>query len=360
MDATDAWLILNGSHLSPARQHRLLDVFGDAPAVLAAGEPEVLALEGFTRQHVGMLRRAERELDLPDSRQQMMALGVSLLPVTAPDYPDCLKQIPDAPPLLFVQGELTRRDEMAVAIVGTRKCSPYGAKVARRLAADLARRGFTIVSGLAMGIDAEAHQGALEAGGRTIAVMASGSDITYPASHRELRAEVAAHGAVLTEYGLGTQPMRELFPSRNRIIAGLTLGTLVVEAPLKSGALITARLAAEYGREVLAVPGSIDSPVSHGCHDLIKNGARLAEVAEDVVEGLGIMLEAAPAERPRPDIQVSDDEQAVLEALSFQPRHVDEVIAEAELPTARINSALMLLEMKGLVRRFPGNTYVRL
>jgi DNA processing protein len=360
MDATDAWLVLNASYLSPGRQRRLLEAFGDAAAVLSAGEPELLAVEGLTRQHVGMLRRAERELDLPDLRQQMMFHGISLLPLTAPDYPRSLREIPDPPPLLFVQGGLTSRDEMAVAIVGTRKCSPYGAKAARRLATDLARRGFTIVSGMATGIDAEAHRGALEAGGRTIAIMASGPDITYPSGHKELRAEIAGSGAVLTEYAFGTQPMRELFPSRNRIIAGLTLGTLVVEAPLKSGALITAGLAGEYGREVLAVPGSIDSPVSHGCHDLIKNGARLVEVAEDVVEGLGIMLEAAPIERPRADIQVSGDEQAVLEALSFQPRHVDEVIAEAQLPTARINSALMLLEMKGLVRRFPGNTYVRL
>jgi len=360
MDAADAWLMLNGSHLSPARQRRLLDAFGDAAGVLTAAEADLLGVEGFTRQHVGMLRRAERELDLPALRRQMMTHEVSLLPCTAPDYPRALRETADPPPLLFVQGELTSRDEMAVAIVGTRKCSPYGAQVARRLASDLARRGFTIVSGMAAGIDAEAHRGAVEAGGRTVAVMASGPDITYPSSHKELRADIAAHGAVLTEYGFGTQPLRELFPSRNRIIAGLTLGTLVVEAPLKSGALITAHLAAEYGREVLAVPGSIDSPVSHGCHDLIKNGARLVEVAEDVVEGLGIMLEAAPVGRPRADIPVSTDEQAVLEALSFQPRHVDEVIAEAELPTSRINSALMLLEMKGLVRRFPGNTYVRL
>ena len=360
MDATDAWLILNGSHLSPGRVHRLLEVYGDAEAVLAAGEADLLAMEGFTRQHLGMLRRAERELDLPALRQQMMGCGVSLLPVSDPAYPPLLRETPDAPPLLFVQGALNRRDEMAVAIVGTRKCSPYGAQVARRLATDLARRGFTIVSGMASGVDAEAHRGAIEAGGRTVAVMASGPDITYPSSHKELREQIVAQGAVLTEHGFGTQPMRELFPSRNRIIAGLTLGTLVVEAPLKSGALITARVAAEYGREVLAVPGSIDSPLSHGCHDLIKNGARLVEVAEDVVEGLGIMLEAAPAERPRTEVQVSGDEQTVLDALSFQPRHVDEVIAETELPTARINSALMLLEMKGLVRRFPGNTYVRL
>jgi DNA processing protein len=360
MDATDAWLVVNASHLSPARQRRLLEACGDVTGVLAATEADLLALEGFTRQHVGMLRRAERELDLPATRQQMMTHAISLLPLTDAAYPGLLRETPDPPPLLFVQGELVRRDEMAVAVVGTRKCSPYGAQVARRMATDLARRGFTIVSGLASGVDAEAHRGALEAGGRTIAVMASGPDITYPSGHVELRREIAAHGAVLTEYGFGTQPLRELFPSRNRIIAGLTLGTLVVEAPLKSGALITARLAGEYGREVLAVPGSIDSPLSHGCHDLIKSGARLVEVAEDVVEGLGIMLEAAPAERPRAEVQVSGDEQAVLDALSFQPRHVDEIIAATQLPTARINSSLMLLEMKGLVRRFPGNTYVRL
>lgn len=360
MDATDAWLILNGSHLSPMRQRRLLEVYGGPEAILAAPEADLLAVEGITRQHTGMIRRAERELDLPATRQQMMTCGVSLLPITDADYPHLLKETPDAPPLLFVQGGFIARDEMSVAIVGTRKCSPYGAHVARRLATDLARRGFTIVSGLASGIDAEAHRGALEGGGRTVAVMASGADITYPSSHKALRADVAGQGAVITEYALGTQPLRELFPSRNRIIAGLSLGTLVVEAPLKSGALITANVAAEYGREVLAIPGSIDSPVSHGCHDLIKNGARLVEVAEDVVEGLGIMLAAAPIERPRTDIQVSGDEQAVLAALSFQPRHVDEVTAEAQLPMARINAALMLLEMKGLVRRFPGNTYVRL
>jgi DNA processing protein len=360
MDLTDAWLVLNASGISPGRQRKLLEALGDAGGILGAVEPDLLAVQGITRKHLEMLRRAERELDLADLRQQMMYGNITLLPLSSPDYPRLLRETPDAPVLLFVQGELIRRDEQAVAIVGTRKCSPYGAKAARRLAGDLARRGFTIVSGMALGIDAEAHEGAIEAGGRTIAVMASGPDITYPSSHKDLRGSIAAHGAVVTEYAFGTQPLRELFPSRNRIIAGLSLGTLVVEAPLKSGALITATLAGEYGRDVLAVPGSIDSPVSHGCHDLIKNGARLVEVAEDAIEGLGIMLEAAPAQRPRPDVQVSGDEQAVLEALSFQPRHVDEVIAEAGLPTARINSGLMLLEMKGLVRRFPGNTYVRL
>lgn len=360
MDSTDAWLILNGSGLTPLRQRALLNGLGDAEAVIGATEATLAAVEGITAVHVRRLRRAEQELDLPDLRQRMVYYGVSLLPMTSPEYPPLLLETPDPPPLLFVHGELTRRDEMSVAIVGTRKCTPYGMLVARKLARELSKRGFTIVSGLALGVDAEAHEGALEAGGRTIGVMASGSDITYPPSHKDLRQRMAQSGAAITEYAFGTEPLRERFPSRNRIIAGLSLGTVVIEAPLRSGALITANLAAEYGREVMAVPGSIESACSHGCHDLIKNGARLVEIAEDVVEGLGIMLDAVPAERPRTPVQVSVDEQAVLDALSFQPRHVDEVATQAQLPVARINSALMLLEMKSLVRRFPGSTYVRL
>lgn len=360
MDATDAWLTLNASGLSPRRQRQLLEACGDAPNVLGASDAELVQVEGITTVHLRRLRRAEQELDLPAVRRQLTDYGISLLPLTSPDYPPLLRETSDPPPLLFVHGELTRRDELAVALVGTRKGTPYGSLVARKLARELARRGFTIVSGLALGIDAEAHEGALEAEGRTLAVMASGPDLTYPSVHKPLRERISQAGAVLTEYALGTPPLRERFPSRNRIIAGLSLGTIVIEAPLRSGALITAHLAAEYGREVMAVPGSIESACSHGCHDLLKNGARLIEVAEDVIEGLGILLEAVPAERPKAPVAVSPDEQAVLDALSFQPRHVDEVAVQTQLPVARINSALMLLEMKTLVRRFPGSTYVRL
>jgi DNA processing protein len=360
MDHTDAWLVLNASGLSPARQRRLLDNYGDAPEILGATDSDLLEVKGITAAHLRALRRTERELDLADVRQQMVYYGISLLPLSSPDYPPLLRETPDPPPLLFVHGQLTRRDEMAVAVVGTRKCTPYGTLVARKLSRELAQRGFTIVSGLALGVDAEAHEGALEAGGRTIGVMASGPNITYPSSHKDLRERISHSGAAITEYAFGTEPLRERFPSRNRIIAGLSLGTLVVEAPARSGALITANLAGEYGREVLAIPGSIESPVSHGCHELIKNGARLVEVVEDVIEGLGIMLEAVPAERPAQQAAVSEDEQAVLDALTFQPRHADEVAAQTGMPMGRINSALMLLEMKGLLRRFAGNTYVRL
>jgi DNA processing protein len=360
MDRTDAWLILSASGLSGARQRALLEVWPDPLEILGASAADLKQVEGITALHVEKLHTAARELDVADWRQQLLYLGVNLLPITEAAYPGLLRETPDPPPLLYVQGELTRRDEMSVAVVGTRQCTPYGRTVARRLARDLARRGFTIISGLAEGIDAEAHEGALEAEGRTVGVMASGPDITYPTSHKKLRAQMAGSGAVITEYALGMQPLRERFPCRNRIIAGLSLGTLVVEAPTRSGALITARLAAEYGREVLAVPGSVDSPTSHGCHELLKEGCRLVEVAEDVVEGLGILLQAVPTERPKQPAQVSGDEQAVLEALNHQPQHVDEVAAASGLAVGQLNATLMMLEMKGLVRRFPGNTYVRL
>jgi DNA processing protein len=215
---------------------------------------------------------------------------------------------------------------------------------------------------MADGIDGEAHVGALEAGGRTVAIMASGPDITYPRSHRELRQRIAVQGAVVTEYALGTEPLRQRFPARNRIISGMSLGVVVVEAPIASGAMITARHAAEQGRDVFAVPGSVDSPTSHGCHALIKDGVRLVETAEDIVEGLNIMLEAVPtrSSTTRELPTLSSDEAAVLGVLSFEPKIVDQIAESAKSPVAAVNAVLMMLEMKGLVRRFPGNAYVKI
>jgi DNA processing protein len=244
--------------------------------------------------------------------------------------------------------------------VGTRKASPYGLKTARRLASDLARRGFTIVSGLALGIDAEAHEGALEAGGRTIAVMATGADITYPQQHHELRRQVAEAGAVVCEMPFGSGALRHAFPVRNRIISGLSLGVVVVEAPRESGALITADHALAQGRPVFAVPSSIDSPLAGGCHQLIKEGAQLVEVAEDVVEGLGILLQSVPTRDKRPTVELSRDEQVVYDVLGTQPLRVDQIVEAAQMETAVVSATLMLLEVKGLARRFAGGTYLRL
>lgn len=356
----DAFLILNASGLTPLRQLALLDAFGTAEAVVGALDADISGVEGLDARHVAAIRRAQRDTDLPALWARLEQLEVRPVPITAQEYPPLLRDTRDATPLLFVQGSFAKRDDLAVAIVGTRKCTPYGVTMARQLAEDLSRRGFTIISGMALGIDGEAHRGALAAGGRTIAVMASGPDITYPPDHKGLRKEIAASGAVVTEYAPGTQPLSTRFPARNRLVSGMALGVIVVEAPARSGALITAQLAGEQGREVFAVPGDVTRPTSQGCHALLKDGAHLTEFATDVVEGLGILIQAVPERLPVNTDDLPADEKAVVDALTFQPRHVDEVVSQTKIPAAKVSACLMLLEMKGIVRRMPGSTYVRL
>ncbi len=357
---TNAWLLLNASGLPTIRQLQLLAAFETAEAILGATDQQLAEVQGITQAHIKKLRTAQQQIDLTKLHQKCADHQLNILTITDEGYPALLKEIDDPPPVLFVQGSFTKADELAVAVVGTRKCTPYGRTVARELATNLAQRGFTIVSGLAPGIDGEAHTAALETGGRTIAVLACGADITYPRQHRQLREQIAHSGAVITECPFGTTPLRERFPVRNRLISGLSLGTVVVEAPSKSGALITARLAAEQGREVFAVPGDIHSPNSRGCHGLIKDGAQLVEVPEDVVDGLGIMLRAVPAREQRREVELHGDEEIVYQALSHQPQHADAIAESCEISPGRVTSALMLLEVKGLARRFAGNTYVRL
>lgn len=360
---TEAWLTLNASGLTPLRQWALVRALGDAEAVLSATEAHLRAIDGINARHISRLREAAATVDAAAMAARLREIGGSILPITNQGYPPLLREIPDPPVVLFVSGRLERRDELAVAIVGTRKRTDYGQRVAEQFAADLVRRGFTVVSGLAMGIDTDAHTAALDAGGRSIAVTACGLDIDYPQQNHGLRERLAASGAVVSELALGTEPLPERFEARNRIIAGLSLGTVVVEAPQKSGALITARLATEFGREVFAVPGSVLSPTSRGCNELIRDGATPVSVAEEIVEGLGIMLEAVPerepaAERKRKLDELPADQRAVLDQLSHEPRNIDDIIARAGLSAAQVTGALMLLEVKGLVRRFPGNTYV--
>lgn len=357
----DAWLILNASGVAPRVQIGWVEALGSADGVLGASDGDLAQVPGCRPAHVGKLRSAQAGARLAEWWELCGRHEVRPVPYTAPEFPARLREAVEDCALLFVQGAFLRRDEQSVALVGTRKCSGYALTMAERLGADLARRGFTVVSGLALGVDGAAHRAALEAGGRTVGVMASGPDITYPAEHRELRGQIGQCGAAVTEYAFGSPPLREQFPARNRLIAGLSLGVVVVEAPTRSGALITARLAGEQGREVFAVPGDVTRPESHGCHALIKDGARLVECAEDVVEGLGIALSAVPERAPTPQVvELPAGEQAVLEALSFEPRHVDEVVARAGLAAAQVSAGLMMLEMKGLVRRLPGSTFVRL
>jgi DNA processing protein len=277
-----------------------------------------------------------------------------------PAYPPRLLETADPPLLLFVQGRVELLHASSVAIVGSRNPTAQGADNARAFAAHLSHAGFTIVSGLALGIDGAAHEGGLAGAGGTIAVLGTGLDRIYPSRHRTLAHRIADTGLLVSEFPLGTPPLRENFPQRNRIIAGLSLGTLVVEAALQSGSLITARLAAEAGRDVFAIPGSIHSPQSRGCHALIKQGAKLVDAAEDLLEELrprGTARQAAAAAEP----QAADPPAAdpLLDALGHDPASLDALIARTGWPAARLSARLLELELDGLVVRLPGGLYQR-
>jgi DNA processing protein len=283
------------------------------------------------------------------------------------EYPPSLHAIDLPPPFLLIRGGLLREDGLAVAIVGSRRGTPYGLGVAERLGADLGARGVTVVSGLARGVDTAAHRGALGAGGRTLAVLGSGVDVVYPPENRRLAAEVVEAGAVVSQFPMGTAPLPHHFPARNRVIAGLTLGTVVVEAAERSGALITARLAGELGREVYAVPGNVSSPGSLGTNSLIQDGAKLVQGWEDVVDEWP--PEWRRALRPLPvsgastqrdaEGAVEPGERAILALLGDEPVAVDAVVERSRLPSSQVSAGLMTLELRGLVRRIAGQRYIR-
>ena len=352
------WLRLSRAGLAPHRLARLVSALATPQAIFDSSAQALSDIEEIRTKDVERVQAAAR-LDVTGDLAALDCLGVKLVTLYADDYPARLRDIYDPPAILYVQGELLPEDSLAVAVVGTRRCSPYGVRMAERLAGDLARRKVTIVSGLALGVDAAAHRGALAARGRTIGVLACGLDVDYPREHRALRQEVAASGAVIGELPFGTPPTRERFPQRNRIVSGVSLGTVVVEAPARSGSLITAQLAVEQGREVFAVPGDVDNPLNAGSHGLIREGAYLVESAEHVLDGLGVHLEAPLHPLREAPSDLSQEERAVFEALSFQPQHGDQLVQSSGLPPAVLAATLMLLEVKGLARRFPGGLFCR-
>jgi DNA processing protein len=365
------WLVLRAiPGVGDAILLKLVQAFGAPDAVLSASQSALEEL-GCRPPLVEAIRRgpapdAIRELD--KELDQLQRRKVTVLTYLDTQYPAPLRTIPDPPPLLYVQGSLLETDRHAVAIVGTRKVSAAGRILAEELARDLAEMGFTIVSGLARGVDAAAHRGALVGKGRTLAVMGCGLDRTYPADHRQLRETIEQHGAVLSELPLGAAPHGYHFPRRNRIISGLSMGVVVTEAAIESGSLITARLAGEQGREVFAVPGFVKAEQSRGPNSLIKDGARLVESAKDILEELLPQLD--PAFRARlaegagtvaqPKVPFSLDETLVYDALSVLPQPVDEVIRRSGLPAAQVAAILLSLELKNCIRQLPGNEYVRL
>ncbi|MGH2398317.1 MAG: DNA-processing protein DprA [bacterium] len=281
---------------------------------------------------------------------------IRALGLTDAAYPSLLRVIADPPSPLYVRGDVVSSDAQAVAIVGTRRASVYGANVARVLGTGLARAGVTVVSGLARGIDAAAHQGAIEAGGRTIAVLGCGVDIAYPPEHRRLLAQVVAHGAVISEHPPGTPPLRYHFPRRNRLISGLSLGVIVVEGREDSGALITASAAAEQGREVFAVPGLIFDERSRAPHRLLQEGAKLVACVEDVLEELRLPAFSLAA---TPRARLEGPEQRVYAQVDLEPAHIDQLAQRAGLPVSQVARSLMTLECRGLIEALPGQRYTR-
>lgn len=352
------WLGFNlASGVGSARVQALLDYFDDIERAWFATEPELVKL-GFDRRAIQNLLDARASLDLDREMARVEDAGVTLVCWDSTAYPDYLREIDGAPPLLYMQGSLEDIDRWAVAVVGTRRLTAYGRQLTQEIVTGLVHNGVTVVSGLARGIDAVAHRTALECGGRTLAVLGSGLDSIYPAENRGLAREIAAgHGAVISEYALGVQPEARNFPPRNRIISGLSLGVVVVEAGERSGALITTRFALEQNRDVFAVPGNVNSPASKGPNNLIQQGAKLVTGASDILDELNVkqVLEKTAVQLALPD---SPEEAALMAHLTGQPVHVDDLSRLAGLPSSTVSSTLALMELKGTVRHVGGMHYV--
>jgi DNA processing protein len=386
--------------IGPVTYKKLVRAFGSPEAALAAPHSRLAEIEGIgsvsarrmSSSREDTMRLAERELEAARAR------GVTVMTVEHDAYPRALRTIFDPPLVLYVKGEITPRDGLALGVVGSRRCSYYGRTQAERISSHLAGLGFTIVSGLARGIDSAAHRGALSSGGRTIAVLGNGLESIYPPENAALAEEIAQRGAIVSEFAMGVEPHRDNFPRRNRIIAGLSLGVLVVEGNVRSGALITAHAALDQGREVFAVPGKVDSPLARGPHSLIKLGAKLVEGPADILDEIGpsadvLRLAEAAKDDPRGHAATDDgvapengapggDEPAGPEAaslpdtaawpglapverrllghLSSDPRDIDDITAEAEMSPAEVSAGLLVLEIRRLARQLPGKRFVRL
>ncbi|MBM7867095.1 DNA-protecting protein DprA [Heliobacterium gestii] len=360
----ESWIALSAlPGIGPRRFYALLGHFGTARAAWMAADERWDGIAGLSRQGWERTLQARRRTERTKALLRRLAQGdIAALLVTDGNYPALLRNIPDPPPVLYIRGRLLPEDGEALAIVGTRKPSPYGAKVCAAVARELTLRKRTIVSGMARGIDGIAHQSALEAGGRTIAVLAGGVDIIYPPEHGKLAGWIVEQGALVSEYPPGTRPEPGTFPARNRIISGLSTGVIVVEAGEKSGALITADQALEQGRDVFAVPGPITLPQSVGANRLIQQGAKLIVTIEDILDEdqrqlclplLGQSVENSPATD-----RLSEAERRIMEIVDWEPRSADELAARLSLSGSEVAAALTLLELKGRVQMERGGGFV--
>ena len=351
--------------IGPVRVRQLLEHFAEPSAILRANASQLQRVPGIGPETAASIAGWEKTIDLKGELQRIGEFGCHVLIQSDEFYPELLKQIYDPPIVLYVKGALSAKDKNAVAVVGSRMTTHYGVEAARKLAFQLAYIGVTVVSGGARGIDTAAHQGALNSKGRTVAVLGTGINIVFPAENKELFERIAERGAVITQFPFNRKADKQSFPIRNRLVAGMTLGTVVVEANLSSGALITAKMAADNGRQVFAVPGRIDSPRSKGCHDLIKNGAKLCEGAEDILSEFEYLFpgDNRPSllknSEAMPAFTLSVNEQAVYDTLSEEEATIDEVIRRSGLPPSAVSVALLALEMKRLIRQLPGKLFVK-
>ncbi len=344
--------------IGPVSIRRLLDRFGKADRIFSASLKALAQVEGISERKAKAIKDFSMWKQVEADREQMAKIGVKIVSEWDDNYPVSLKELPDRPVFLFARGDIIPEDRYAVAVVGTRNPTPYGEHFAGEISAELSRMGLTIVSGVARGVDTAAHTGALKAEGRTIGVLGSGPDVPYPRENAGLMERMSRSGAVITEFPPGTAPNRENFPRRNRIISGLSLGVLVVEAAADSGSLITAGLALEQGKEVFSVPGSVNSENSKGTNQLIKKGAKMVTGAGDILEELSPVLKGFIAEARKKAIpDLTGDEDRLLKTLGPEPRHVDEISRELGMDTPKLLGILLSLELKGVVAQSAGKKF---
>ncbi len=358
MDSKAYWVGFNQvKGIGSVRIRALLDFFGDLQIAWDA-PAQALRSAGLTEKVVDAFLQVRHRIDLEKELEKANQLGVELLTWEDDRYPRLLKEIAQPPPILYVLGTIKPEDELSVAIVGTRKFTPYGRQVAEEIAEFLVHQGITVVSGLARGVDAVAHAMALKTGGRTLAVLGSGVDRIYPPEHEKLAGRIIESGAVMSDYALGTPPEAVNFPPRNRIISGLSQATIVIEAGTDSGALITAEFAADQGREVLAVPGGIYAPQSKGTNRLIQEGARPLLQLKDILDALSLEQAQWQQQRTARTMLPADDvERKILLVVGVEPLHIDEISALAGLSIEKISATLTMMELKGMVRQVGGMNY---
>jgi len=358
IDDLKYWVALSIiSDVGGARARKLLAEFKTPQDILGAASAELSRVDGISRamaERIASFKAWDAVEKLLDDVEKT---GAEVLTLGDTRYPELLREVHSSPFVLYVKGTLTPEDRLAVAVVGSRRAASYGRAVTERIAGELAAMGFNIVSGMARGIDTAAHQAAIKRGGRTTAVLGCGVDVAYPPENRVLMEKIAENGAVVSEFPPGTMPIGENFPRRNRIISGLSLGVLVTEAALNSGALVTADFALEQGREVFAVPGSVMSPNSAGPHSLIQRGAKLVTGAEDIVAELAPLIRGFLKKPERPHVNLDAEEQTLCAALTAEPLHIDDLVRRLGIATSKALIILLNLELKGIVRQTDGKKF---